>query len=313
MGMPMKIRRVLLLATVFAGAAASIATAQWSGRKNELVIYAVSKGKSDLQIVPVGTTNSGVTARLEIVDPSTVTAAPLGADFPAKLVRVLHREPDDLFELITQIEKTPSPRQLNQSSTKLLFLDGLLRDQNPGSVSVKPLDVTGGLYVPFIRGLAQGPDVAIDTSRFLLWSPTAAVPPFNAVPDGTPSTFGPAGLTGVEVEAVSGVAAFFVAWTNLLSRYPNQGWPEGADVKILDQDAQIGNTSQLIRLRAGKSTPLFTFTSNTHLFVLEGSAGLQPAGGAVTALNLNWYAFVPKGFAISLSNPKPYTGPGATP
>jgi hypothetical protein len=304
----MRIRRFLLLATIFISAAA----AQWGGRKNELVIYAFSKGKADLQIVSSGTTNSGVVGRLEILDPSTIIASAFDPNFPAKLTRVLHRESDDLFQLITQVEKTTSPRQQNQITSKVLFLDGLLRDENPGSVSTKPLDVTGGLYVPYFQGIAAGPDVAIDASRYLMWTPSASVPPFLAVPKETPSAFGPAGLTGVELEAVSGAAAFFVPWTNLLTRYPGQGWPEGMDVKILDQDPQLGNTAQLIRLRPSKTTPLFTFTSNTHLFVLEGNAQLQPAGAAVTTLKLNWYAFVPRGFAISISNPRVYSGPGAT-
>ena len=131
-----------------------------------------------------------------------------------------------------------------------------------------------------------------------------------AVPIETPSQFGPAGLTGVELEAVSGAAAFFVPWTTLVQRYPNQGWPSGLDVKILDEDARVGNTSELIRLRPGKATPLFTFSSNTHLFVLEGSAQIQAAGGPQTALKLNWYAFIPKGFAISISNPRALSGSG---
>src|SRR3989442_3012683 len=169
----MKTQRFLLLATIFVSAAGSIATAQWSGRKNELVIYAISKKKSDLQIAPSGANNAG-RGGFEIIDSSKVAATPLSPDFPAKLVRLLHRESDDVFELISQVERVPSPRQLNQSTTKILFLDGLLREQNPGSVSTKPLDVTGGLYVPFFQGIAAGPDVAIDASRFLLWSPTAS-------------------------------------------------------------------------------------------------------------------------------------------
>jgi len=307
----MKTRRFLLVATVLTGAATSIATAQWGGRKNELVIYAISKGKSDLQVAPNGTTNSGVVGRLEVLDSATVAAAPLSAGFPSKLVRVLHRESDDLFELVTQLERTPSPRQLNQITSKVLFINGMLRDQNPGSISTKPLDVTGGLYVPYFQGIAAGPDVAVDTSRYLVWTPSSSVPPFIAVPAETPSQFGPAGLTGVELEAVSGAAAFFVPWLNLLVRYPGQGWPEGMDVKVLDEDPQIGNTSQLIRLRPGKTTPLFTFSSNTHLFVLEGGAQLQSPGVAAASISVNWYAFVPRGFAISLSNPIAYSGPGA--
>ena len=303
-------RRSLVFAAILGAASSAVATAQWAGRKNELVIYAISKAKNDLQIVPNNTTNSGIVGRFEIIDPSTVTAAPIGSDLPAKLARVLHRESDDLFEYITQVEQIPSPRQQNQITTKVLFLDGLLRDQNPGSVSTKPLDVTGALYVPYFQGIAAGPDIAIDQSRYLLWSPSASIQPFVAVPVETPSQFGPAGLTGVELEAVSGAAAFFVPWTTLVQRYPNQGWPSGVDVKILDEDARVGNTSELIRLRPGKATPLFTFSSNTHLFVLEGSAQIQAASGPQTALKLNWYAFIPKGFAISISNPRALSGSG---
>src|SRR5262249_38639391 len=105
----MKTKRFLLIATMFLSAAASLANAQWSGRKNELVIYAISKKKAELQVAASGANNAGRTG-FEIIDSSRVAATPLSADFPAKQVRALHREADDLFELITNLERIDSPR-----------------------------------------------------------------------------------------------------------------------------------------------------------------------------------------------------------
>ena len=298
--------RSLALAAVLVSMAAPSALAQWSGRRDELVIYAVSKSANELQILAPGGTGSSGT--VQIVDTARLPEVPLGPDFPAKRLRVLHAEPDDFFAYATNVERVRSPRQLNRAPAKALFLDGLLRDENPGSVSLKALDVTGGLYVPLIPGTAVGPDEAVDEAHYLIWAPNPSAP-FVAVPEGTPSQVGPAGLTGVELEAVSGAAAFFVPWENLRRRYPGVGWPEGIDLKVLDRDPRLGNTSLLIRVRPGKQMPLFSFTGNTHLFVLEGNGELRQGGGAYAPLRFHAYAFVPRGVAIGIGNPKTYSGP----
>jgi hypothetical protein len=132
------------------------------------------------------------------------------------------------------------------------------------------------------------------------------------VPDGTISQFGPAGTTGIELEGLSGVAAFFAPWVNLQKYYPNQSWPLGVDIKLLDSDATVGDTAFLIRLRPGAVIPAFSFTGNTHLFVVQGNSLIQPAGAASQPFNLNYYAFAPTGFSLTISNPLPYSGPGAT-
>jgi hypothetical protein len=290
--------------------AAPLVPAQWSGRENEMVIYAISKAKYDLTQSPQGVSNAGKTGFV-IQDSSKLPSVPLTPEFPAKSTQVLHNESNDWFGLITNLEKITSPRQKNISITKSLYLGGLLREANTGSVSTKPLDATGGLYIPFFPGLTQGPDFALDQPQILMWNPSNVAPPFVAVADDAPSDFGPAGLTGVELEAFSGVAAFFVPWTPLKVFYPQQTFPQGVDIKILDDDAQVGNRTGLIRFRPGRSTGQFSFTTNTHLFVLEGSGLVQPAGGATTAIPGGYYLFVPAGYSISITNPVPYSGPGA--
>jgi hypothetical protein len=201
---------------------------------------------------------------------------------------------------------------LRQQPGKILYLSGMFRDQNPGSVSQRPLDVTGGLYFPLIPGVAAGPDVAVEESRSLLWTPSASSPPYVAVPFETKSSVGGPGLTGAELEAVvHGVAAapFFLPWQNLRRRYPHDPWPDGMDVKVFDQDPLLGNTAMLIRLRPGKVTPLFVFTGNTHLFVLEGNAQLRPGNGLPVVFPLNSYTFVPKDFALRIANPRVFALP----
>ena len=303
-------RRTLKIAGL-ATLAAALASAQWSGRENELVIYAFSKQKFDLQQSPVGVSNGGKTGFV-VQDSSKVAAGPLTSEFPAKRAQVLHNEPDDYFALITNLEGIISRRQENLITTKHLYLGGLLRHANTGSVSTKPLDVTGGLYVPFYPGLTQGPDVALEQPQFLLWSPSSTTPPFRAVADDAPSAFGPAGLTGVELEAFSGAAAFFVPWNPLKKFYPQQSFPQGVDFKLLDDDTTLGNRAGMIRFRPGRTSGQFTFTTSTHLFVLEGAGVVQSAGAAATAIPRGFYMFVPAGYSISISNPTPYSGPGAS-
>jgi hypothetical protein len=302
-----RIHGTLLLAAAIAySLAATGAYAQWGGRQNEVVIFAFSKSANDLRIVPGTSADSG---QLLIQNPFSLPATPLSSEFPAKQLRVLHNEPGDFFAYGIQVERINSPRQLRQHPGKILYLSGMFRDQNPGSVSQKPLDVTAGLYFPLIPGVAAGPDVSVDESHFLLWTTAASAPAYVAVPDGTPSTVGGPGLTGAELEAVSGVAPFFVPWQNLRRRYPHDIWPDGMDVKVFDQDPVVGNTAMFIRLRPGKVTPTFIFSSNTHLFVLEGGAQLRAGSGLPQAFPLNSYTFVPKDSALRIANPRVFTLP----
>ena len=302
---------VLLGAAMVASLTAPTASAQWSGRADETVIYGISKAKSDLQISAPTATNAGITG-FTVVNAATLPEVPFAADFPAKRIRVLHSEPTDRFVWMTDLENINTPRHQNQIPSKILTLTGLLRDDNPGSVSTEPFDATGALFVPYFPGLNQGPGRSIEQSTSLMWNPSSLVPPYVQVPDGTFGLFGPAGTTGIELEGLSGVAAFFVPWVPLQKYYPAQNWLPGVDIKLLDRDVQVGDTAFLIRLRPGAATQTFYFTANTHLFVVQGGGLIQSLGSLPQTFGLNYYSFAPGGFSIVLSNPKPYSGPGAT-
>lgn len=307
----MRTGSVLTATAAIAALTCMNASAQFSGRANETVIYGISKAKSDLKIGGSSAANANITG-FQVINSATVPLVPFGSDFPAKQIQVLHNEPTDRFELMTDFEDLNTPRYQNAINSKILTLNGLLRDDNPGSVSTEPFDATGALFVPYYPGLNEGPGRAIEQFTSLLWTPSSTTPPYLKVPDGTFGAFGPAGTTGIEFEGLSGVAQFFVPWTNLQKYYPSQSWPEGVDIKPLDADPTVGDTAFLIRLRPGAATPVFYFTANTHLFVVQGNSSIQPTGAAAQTFNLNYYAFAPSGYSVLISNPLPYTGPGAT-
>src|SRR5258706_1961482 len=112
---------VLLGAAMVASVTAPIASAQWSGRANETVIYGISKAKSDLQISAPAASNASITGFVSI-DSSTLPQVPFGADFPAKRIRVLHSEPTDRFVFMTDLENIETPRHQNQINSKILTL-----------------------------------------------------------------------------------------------------------------------------------------------------------------------------------------------
>ncbi len=301
------IRRRLAALALLACVGVPYASAQFGGRENEAVIYLLAgKGKVDFKVVPPTTSNAGITG-FQTLNPASLPDSVISPDYAAKVLKVLHKESGDLFALVTQTENIVTPRAKVVAPAKLFTLGGILRDANEGSVSLAPLDVTGGLYVPYIPGVAQGPDVAMDVPQFLFWTPSDSSPPFVQVPDGTHSTVGIAGATGIEFEAFAGVAAFFVPWTNMKVAYPADNWPQGVDIKVLDDDAQVGNSARIMRLRPAKATPFFTLAANTHFFVLEGTVTIAAPGAATVTVPRGYYAFVPRGYAISVTNPRVFS------
>ena len=302
----MKLRRPAV-ALLLLGLSASQGWAQFGGRANEAVVYMFSgRGTIGFSVVPANKSNAGITG-FQVINPATLPSNPISPDFPAKLVQVLHKETGDLFEYFTQPENLVTSRALVVAPAKFLSLDGLLRDSNEGSVSLAPLDVTGGLYVPYIPGVAQGPDVAMQQPHYLFWTPSDSSPVFVSVPDGTHSQVGPAGATGIEFEALSGAAPYFIQWSNMYKLYPADAWPDGIDLKIVDDDATVGNSARFLRLRSAKTTPTFTLSVNTHLFVVQGAGiVITPPGGTPVNVPLGYYVFVPKGFAISIANPRTF-------
>ena len=279
-------------------------SAQFGGREFEAVVYLFAgKGKVDFKVVPATSSNAGVTG-FATINPADVPLVPIIGNFGAKKVQVFHKETGDLFELVTQTEKITTPRAKIVAPAKVLTLGGLLRDANEGSVSLAPLDVTGGLYVPYIPGVAQGPDVALDTPQSLLWTSSDSAPPFVEVPDGTHSSVGPSGATGIEFEALAGAAPFFIPWVNMKVAYPADRWPAGVDLKFVDDDPLVGNSARFLRLRPSRATPYFTLAANTHFYVLQGSVIISAPGVAPVTVPQGSYAFVPRGYAMSVSNPR---------
>lgn len=98
-------------------------------------------------------------------------------------------------------------------------------------------------------------------------------------------------------------------WTNMWRVYPNQGWPSGVFIKIMEKDPVAGNTARLVRIGPGRRTPTFRIPGHTHLFVLQGGAQVTLPGGTTVALKKYDYAYVPAGFALSIANPFRYDGP----
>jgi glyoxylate utilization-related uncharacterized protein len=80
---------------------------------------------------------------------------------------------------------------------------------------------------------------------------------------------------------------------------------------MLDQDPALGDTIRQLRLKPGTQTALFRIPGHTHLFVLQGSVKITPAGGSTLTMNKYDYAFLPENFAVTLQNPDQYDGPGA--
>ena len=67
---------------------------------------------------------------------------------------------------------------------------------------------------------------------------------------------------------------------------------------------------RIMRIRPGRTTPPFSNDGNTHILVLQGNVQIAAAGGTPQTLPYFNYAFVPPGYAITLSNPSVYAGPG---
>lgn len=288
--------------------------AQFGGREGDVVLYLLtSKGKMDFRTQPLSATNApALAARFETVDTFSQPGTPIAPGFEARTRFILHNEPDDLFQYGVQAERIGTPHAQVQTTAKVFLVTGILRDDNVGSVTGKKLDFLSGAYAPFIKDVVVGPDVAIDLIEFIFWTPRPDIVPFKAVQIGHPqSPAVPPGLTGPEYEGTFAKGAFFSAWDPFRRLYPGAGWPDGVDLKHIEEDPAFGNTTRLMRIRPGKRTPPFLIQGTTHVFVLSGNLQIIPAGAAAITLKEKQYAFVPQGFVVRLSNPKTYKGPGA--
>ncbi|MEQ1945610.1 MAG: hypothetical protein ABL995_00370 [Bryobacteraceae bacterium] len=279
--------------------------AQFGGRDGDVVIYSVSaKGNADLVAVPAGTTNT--VSGFQVKDPNALTPSPFGSDFAGEFFVNLHNETGDNFRYIIQKEGIVTQHNLFQGPGKVMISQGLDRLLIPNK---DPIDLTAGLYAPFPQGVDFGPELPIVEARSFLWTPSPTFPLITPAPDTYKGPQVPANETGSEYVLELGQFLGILRWQGLNSFYPGAGWKQGIDVKVIEQDNALGSVSRVFRLRGGRTTPTFLVRANTHLAVLSGSVTITPAGGTPFVLTKHQYAFVPSGFAITLSNPKVYSGP----
>ncbi len=295
----------------FALGAATAAWGQFGGRPGDVVLWALTprNGTMNFQIVPGTTTNDPQTsARFEVIDINTRPLLPIppgtlppgvGLTFRRQL---LHEEPDDVVFLVNREEAGGFPHRIYLTTNKTLLVEGTLREQ------AAHLDAPTSFYVTLGEGIDFGPDVALVPLKVLFWTPSSNFPAVEVVGPDVSGPGVPPGLQGFQVVLSTAVAPVFVPWVSMRRLYPGAGWPAGIDLKLLDRDTVAGNTTQFIRLRQGKSMPLFKITDNTHLFVLQGRVDIT-ANSKTTTMKPHDYAYVPRNFAITLSNPRAYRGP----
>jgi hypothetical protein len=297
----------LLLLAVWC--ASAVAHAQFGGREGDAVIYVVSaKGQPDFQVAPSNTVNTQTGFVIE--KPEDVPMEPFGPDFPSEFRRKMHGDTGDVFNMILQHQGDQSPHQVLQDTVKVFLYHGILRLLPAGEA---PTDTTGGLFVPFPSGIDFGPNTQLfDNAIYLMWTPSAIFPVAQKADPNFRSSVTPPGFSSSVAYLLSlGTFAGIVRWVGLNQQFPGVGWSQGIDTRLIERDLQYGTKIQLLRLRPGRSTPLFRINANTHLFVLTGNVTLTPANGTPTVMNPSTYSFVPPGYAIRLSNPLGYDGPGA--
>jgi hypothetical protein len=281
---------------------------QFGGRPGDVVIYMMSsKGEGDFHVVPNSTVNSQPGFVIE--NPNDLPLEPFGPDFPAESRHKMHAEPGDVFNVIIQREDDYSPHQMLLETVKVFLVDGILRLEPAGKT---PIDVTGGLYVPFPKGIDFGPNQGQTQGLFLMWTPA---PFFPATAKADPSyrspLVPPKFASGVDYLLSTGVYDTLVPWVGLNQEQPGMGWQPGIDSKLIEQDNFYGTRLRLLRLRPGRKTPTFRVNANMHLWILSGKVTITPASGTPAVMEKNIYAFVPPGFAFQLSNPAEYHGPGS--
>jgi hypothetical protein len=293
--MRMIIKRFIPVIAALAFALPPGALAQFGGRPGDVVIYAVTaKGSGDLQVLPPTTTNTTAsTANFKFIRLATVPSVPSD---PFTIHRqTLYEMPDETFMVGTDAEPGRGIHRLVLAPVKFMLKDGTLF-------------VPGGLnnqatLVKFPVGVDVMGDVSLETTIIVFWAPMPW--PFLQ-PTDQPGPIVPPGLTGIQyLFTTPGAITILslVSWANLLNVYPGVGWPEGVDQKLLDADAKAGDTIRLIRIRPGKTTPVFRAAGHTHMLVLSGNVTLTPAGSSAVAMQPDDYAYVPENFAITLTNP----------
>lgn len=287
--------------------AAVPAAAQFGGHTGDVVLYVLShRGPAAFQVAAPGTRNaSDAAARFKVTNAAALPSEPTVPNFP-RTAKTLFRENDDIFQLVTQAEKVVSPREEFLGKAKEFTLKGILRDDNPGGRG--KLDLQAGAFIGLDGGIAAGPNLALAEVSLLLWRPDATTPPYRQVPLEYVGPRVPPGLTGAEYLVFFSKLPLFVLWGEMRKKYPGAGWPAGVDFRLIEEDASLQSTVQVIRIRAGRRTPPFRIGARTHVFVLQGSVDIAPVDGNPTHMETNWHAYLPAGFNVVLSNPAAFGG-----
>ena len=282
------------------------AFAQFGGKPGEAVIYLLSsKGNQTFDAVPATTANTpAAAAKFEVLDPFKLKESSPGDDFPQLKIYFMHRDPDDVFQLIVQDDVTAVPHHVYLTTFKIFVTKGTRRDY--GYDFEQPRDFTPGGYTTFLKFADLGPNLSMGGDLYVLgWSNNDARPPLNISPPNTPGPAVPPGKTGTELVVDFAVLPPLQPWTPARLKYPGANWPDGVDFKFLEDDPIQGNVTQQLRLKPGRKTPNARIRGNTHFYVLQGTVVLTPSGGGrPITLKPDTYVYIPNGFAFTLSNPR---------
>ena len=296
--------RGILAVPLIALLCSGLASAQFGGREGDVVLYIVSaKGVGDPVVVPSSTVNTQT--GFQTIDTLKQPLQPFGPDVPGEFFVTLHSEANDSFRFIVQKEELLIPHNRFIGTGKVMIIQGVDRLLVPNK---SPIDLTAGLFAPFPEGVDFGPELPILEANSFLWTAAPVFPLIVPAPDSYKGPMVPADLTGSEYVLTLGQFLGIIPFKGWDKLYPGVGWPQGIDEKFVERDATQGSTIRVLRIRGGRKTPPFMIRANTHVAVLSGSVQIAPVNGAAVTLTAKQYAFVPNGFAITLSNPKAYTG-----
>lgn len=283
--------------------------AQYGGRPGDTVLYVfTSKGTGAITTLPLSTVNTA--SGLKTIDPATVVPEHFPPEFPGETRVLLHSEPGDTFEFLQAGQDVVDPNQQLFAPAKVLIAQGLLRLSPAGEGDI---DAPPTFFTEFPQHIIVAVHQALsEPYRLAFWTPSQVFPIAVVVPPTAVSPVPPPGVSNADYIVSLGVFPALIPWQGFDRTVPHSGWQPGTDTKTLQRDDSLDTTARLIRLRPGRQTPPFSIDGNTHILVLQGDAQISPAGGAAKELPTWNYAFVPKGYAISLSNKIVYTGPGAS-
>lgn len=286
--------------------------AQFGARDGEAVIFMLtSKGAGGLTITSGSTPNAAsLVSKFQVLDPAKLPLDPSaqpGIFFPNYVLTVLHDEPDDKMQILTNLEGIPTLHHQYLITFKLFTLIGTRREY--GDPGEPIMDVPPNVYASFFAGQDIGPNEALEQEKALVWTSTPMFPPFIPTVRGYHGPLNGPNITGTQMLLDSATFPVEVPWAPVYKKFPSQPWKDGFDIKFIEKDTTMGSVAQMIRLHVGATTPTFKIDGATHFFIVQGNVNIKLAGGQTVPFpNFN-YAFIPSGMSFSLSNARIYDGP----